>query len=128
MLFKVLVEFARAGLSDPVLIRLDVEHKLPPELQLWFLSVRPEQRVAALLVLLKSHIDQNQQTVVFAATKHHVEYLHMVLNHMEITNTYIYSNLDPSARKINTAKFVQGKVKTLIVTDVAARGTYLRCN
>lgn len=30
--------------------------------------------------------------------------------------------MDPSARKINAAKFQMGKVKTLIVTDVAARG------
>ena len=37
-------------------------------------------------------------------------------------NTYIYSNLDPSARKINAAKFQNGKVKVLVVTDVAARG------
>lgn len=60
------------------LSRLDVESKIPSELQLWFITVRPEERVATLLVLLKSHLDQNQQTVVFAATKHHVEYLHMV--------------------------------------------------
>lgn len=34
----------------------------------------------------------------------------------------MYSSLDPSARKINTAKFVNKKVSVLIVTDVAARG------
>ncbi|RZB58826.1 ATP-dependent RNA helicase DDX54 [Asbolus verrucosus] len=119
---KVLVEFAKAGLSDPVLIRLDVESKIPEQLQLWYITVRPEERLAALLVLLKTHIDPNQQTVVFAATKHHVEYIHMILERVNITNTYIYSNLDPSARKINAAKFSTGKVKVLVVTDVAARG------
>lgn len=36
--------------------------------------------------------------------------------------TYIYSSLDPAARKINAAKFSLGKVKILIVTDLAARG------
>lgn len=36
--------------------------------------------------------------------------------------TYLYSDLDPSARKINTAKFQTKKVQVLIVTDVAARG------
>lgn len=41
---------------------------------------------------------------------------------MGISNTYIYSNLDPSARKINAAKFSQNKAKVLIVTDIAARG------
>lgn len=34
----------------------------------------------------------------------------------------MYSSLDPSARKINTAKFVNKKVSVLTVTDVAARG------
>ena len=39
-------------------------------------------------------------------------------------NTFIYSQLDPAARKINAAKFKVGAVKTrvLIVTDLAARG------
>lgn len=119
---KVLVEFAKAGLSDPVLLRLDVESKLPTELVCWYFNVRAEEKLAALLVLLKTHIDLNQQTVVFAATKHHVEYLHAVLDKVGISNTYIYSNLDPSARKIHAAKFSLGNVKVLIVTDVAARG------
>lgn len=44
------------------------------------------------------------------------------MDHTGISNTYIYSNLDPSARKIHAAKFTTGKVSVLIVTDVAARG------
>ncbi|XP_030767680.1 ATP-dependent RNA helicase DDX54 [Sitophilus oryzae] len=119
---KVLVEFAKAGLSDPVLLRLDVESKLPEQLKLEFIIVRPEEKLATLIVLLKTVINSKQQTVVFAATKHHVEYLHMVLDQLGISNTYIYSDLDPSARKINSAKFSTGKVKVLVVTDVAARG------
>ncbi|KAH1029038.1 ATP-dependent RNA helicase DDX54 [Dendroctonus ponderosae] len=119
---KVLVEFAKAGLSDPVLLRLDVESKLPDELKLEFFIVRPEEKLAALLVLLQTVIDSKQQTVIFAATKYHVEYIHSVLDLVGITNTYIYSNLDPSARKIHAAKFGTGKVKVLVVTDVAARG------
>ncbi|XP_066138738.1 ATP-dependent RNA helicase DDX54 [Euwallacea fornicatus] len=119
---KVLVDFAKAGLSDPVLLRLDVETKLPDELKLEFLIVRPEEKLAALLVLLRTIIDSKQQTLVFAATKYHVEYIHLVLQNIGISNTYIYSDLDPSARKINAAKFSTGKVKVLVVTDVAARG------
>jgi ATP-dependent RNA helicase DDX54/DBP10 len=45
-----------------------------------------------------------------------------MLDKAGITNTYIYSTLDPSARKINAAKFQTGKVSVLLVTDVAARG------
>ncbi|XP_049949021.1 ATP-dependent RNA helicase DDX54 [Schistocerca serialis cubense] len=119
---KVLVEFAKAGLSDPVLLRLDVESKLPDSLTLEFICCRSDDKSAALLCLLKHVIKLESQTVLFAATKHHVEYLHMLLDKAGISNTYIYSNLDPSARKINAAKFQCGKVSVLIVTDVAARG------
>ena len=45
-----------------------------------------------------------------------------MLSHVRISNTYIYSDLDPTARKINLAKFQNGSVNVLIVTDVAARG------
>lgn len=75
---KVLVEFAKAGLSNPVLLRLDVESKLPEELKLSFITCRPEEKLAVLMCLLKRIIKPNCQTVVFAATMHHVEYIHMV--------------------------------------------------
>lgn len=45
-----------------------------------------------------------------------------MLLHSGISNTYIYSDLDPVARKINSAKFQTGSVNVLLVTDVAARG------
>ncbi|KAI5754494.1 hypothetical protein M8J77_008992 [Diaphorina citri] len=119
---KVLVQFARAGLSDPVLIRLDVENKIPDTLQLGYFSCRPDEKEAALLCLLKHVIPENAMTVVFTATKYHVEYVHKILGLAGISSTYIYSDLDPTARKINAAKFQTGKIRVLVVTDVAARG------
>ncbi|XP_076619008.1 ATP-dependent RNA helicase DDX54 [Colletes latitarsis] len=119
---KILVDFAKAGLTDPVLLRLDVESKIPEELILSFIVCRPEEKLAVLLCLLKTVIKSDSQTVIFAATQHHVEYIHQVLDKAGISNTFIYSNLDPSARKINAAKFQTSKVRVLIVTDVAARG------
>lgn len=119
---KVLVQFARAGLSDPVLIRLDVESKIPDTLGLGFLSVRPEERDAALLCLLKYVIKSDAMTIIFAPTKHHVDFIHLLLDFHDISNTFIYSDLDPTARKINASKFQTGSVRTLVVTDIAARG------
>lgn len=119
---KLLVDFAKAGLNDPILIRLDVETKIPENLQLKFVHCRPDERYTSLLVLLKYVIPNEKQTVVFAGTQHHVELISFVLTQCGITNTAVYSSLDPSARKINTAKFVHKKVSVLIVTDVAARG------
>ncbi|XP_011054919.1 PREDICTED: ATP-dependent RNA helicase DDX54 [Acromyrmex echinatior] len=119
---KILVDFTKAGLSDPVLLRLDVESKLPEGLTLSFITCRPEEKLAVLLSLLKRIIKPDSQIIIFAETMHHVEYIHQILDKADISNTFIYSNLDPSARKINAAKFQIGKVRVLIVTDVAARG------
>ncbi|XP_055845086.1 ATP-dependent RNA helicase DDX54 [Episyrphus balteatus] len=119
---KLLVDFAKAGLSDPILIRLDVESKLPEGLSLKFLHCRPDERYTALIVLLKYVIPTDAQTVVFAGTQHHVELISYILTQAGISNAPVYSSLDPSARKINTAKFQYKKVSVLVVTDVAARG------
>ncbi|KAJ2951993.1 hypothetical protein O0L34_g4256 [Tuta absoluta] len=120
---KMLVEFARAGLSEPMLIRLDVDWKLPDTLWLGWIAVRAELKTAALLLLLdKVLTDRTPQAVVFVATKHHVEHLHLILQRAGITSTYAYSGLDPSARKIALGRFANKKCSVLLVTDVAARG------
>lgn len=80
---KLLVEFTKAGLSDPVLLRLDVESKLPDSLELVYITCRSEEKLAVLLSLLKDVIKNYSQTVIFAATMHHVEYIHMVNFHFK---------------------------------------------
>ncbi|NXI70493.1 DDX54 helicase, partial [Anseranas semipalmata] len=121
---KLLVEFARAGLTEPMLIRLDVESKLSEQLKLAFFHVRGDDKPAVLLHLLRSVVKPQDQTVVFVATKHHTEYLKEASGiwAQGIRCTHIYSSLDQTARKINIAKFAQGKCPVLLVTDVAARG------
>uniref|UniRef100_H3CUF9 RNA helicase n=1 Tax=Tetraodon nigroviridis TaxID=99883 RepID=H3CUF9_TETNG len=118
---KVIVEFARAGLTEPVLIRLDVDSKLSDQIKLSFFHVRVDDKAALLLYLLRNVVKQ-EQTVVFAATKHHVEYLKELLTSEGVECAYIYSSLDQTARKINIGKFVHRKAMVLLVTDVAARG------
>lgn len=125
---KLLVDFAKAGLTEPTLVRLDVDTKIPETLKLAFFLTRggAETKPALLLHTLTNVIPQEQQVVVFAATRHHVEYLHALLDLAGIDNTFIYSQLDPTARKINAARFKAAKgakkARVLIVTDLAARG------
>ncbi|XP_062942479.1 ATP-dependent RNA helicase DDX54 isoform X2 [Cynocephalus volans] len=119
---KLLVEFARAGLTEPVLIRLDVDAKLNEQLKTSFFLVREDTKAAVLLHLLRSVVRPQDQTVVFVATKHHAEYLTELLTSQRVSCAHIYSALDQTARKINLAKFTHGKCSALIVTDLAARG------
>nr|AAH98602.1 Zgc:111908 protein [Danio rerio] len=119
---KLIVEFARAGLTEPVLIRLDVDTKLSEQLKLSFFSLRLDDKPALLLHLLRNVVKPQEQTVVFVATKHHVEYLKELLSAEGVDCSCIYSALDQTARKISIGGFVHRKVMLLLVTDVAARG------
>ena len=58
-----------------------------------FFHCREEGKIPALLHLLKDVMPAGQQAVVFCATRHHVEYLHLVLDAAGVSNTFIYSHL-----------------------------------
>ncbi|RWW18009.1 hypothetical protein GW17_00018032 [Ensete ventricosum] len=117
-----LAEFAKAGLRDPQLIRLDLDTKISPDLKLMFFTLRHEEKLAALLYLVREHISSDQQTLIFVSTKHHVEFLNILFREEGIEPSISYGDMDQDARKIHISKFRARKTMLLIVTDVAARG------
>ncbi|KAI1377729.1 ATP-dependent RNA helicase DBP10 [Hypoxylon crocopeplum] len=150
-----LVEFARAGLQDPSLVRLDAETKISPDLQSAFFSVKSAEKEGALLHILHDVIKMptglpegvepdseklskkrkrgsdaprgkekptEHSTIIFAATKHHVEYLQSLLRESGFSVSYVYGSLDQTARKDQVESFRRGRSNILVVTDVAARG------
>ena len=117
-----LAEFVRVGLRDPRVIRLDAEMKVSPDLRLSFTLLRADEKIAALLYLLREVTPEKQQTVVFAATRHHVELLLTVLEAEGLKCSAVYGSMDFAARKMNVGKFRARKSSVLVVTDVAARG------
>ncbi|KAJ5920769.1 ATP-dependent RNA helicase dbp10 [Penicillium verhagenii] len=158
---KSLVEFARAGLQEPTLIRLDTEGKISPDLQNAFFSVKSSDKEGALLHILHDIIKMptgdtevtkrfkeegppskfsnkrkrddgksgphkesptEHSTIIFAATKHHVDYLYSLLNEAGFATSFAYGSLDQLARKIQVLNFRRGISNILVVTDVAARG------
>ena len=155
---KSLVEFARAGLQDPKLIRLDAESKIAPGLQSAFFTIKRGEKEGALLHILQHVIKMPiglteaakkskepaangkkkrkrdadgpsttdspspHSTIVFTATKHHVEYLAHLLKALGYATSYVYGSLDQTARKMQVQDFTTGMTNILVVTDVAARG------
>jgi len=150
-----LVEFARAGLQEPSLVRLDAETKISPDLESAFFSVKGGEKEGALLHILHDVIKMplglpegveeedeehsrkrkrgsdkprrrekptEHSTIIFTATKHHVEYLANLLRHAGFAVSYVYGALDQTARKIQVDNFRRGRANILVVTDVAARG------
>ena len=53
---KSLVEFAKAGLQNPKLVRLDAESKISSDLKMAFFSVKQAEKDACLLLLLRDVI------------------------------------------------------------------------
>ncbi|CAG8500056.1 7887_t:CDS:10 [Acaulospora morrowiae] len=143
---KSLVDFAKAGLQEPTLVRLDVDTKISSDLEMAFFSVKQAEKEAALLYILHevikvptatkstSEVANNvssrteeftsisHQTIVFVSTKHHVEYVANLLSLFGHQVSYIYGSLDQDARKIQINNFRCGQTNILIVTDIAARG------
>jgi ATP-dependent RNA helicase DDX54/DBP10 len=154
---KSLVEFARAGLQDPKLIRLDAESKISPDLKSAYFTIKSGDRDGALIHLLQNQIrvpvgetgvarrakekdgktnskkrkrnegnpkdaPVEESTIIFAATKHRVEYLSNLLRVAGYPVSYVYSSLDQTARKEQISEFRAGLTRILVVTDVAARG------
>ncbi|KAJ4700843.1 DEAD-box ATP-dependent RNA helicase 29 [Melia azedarach] len=117
-----LAEFAKAGLRDPHLVRLDVDTKISPDLKPVFFTLRQEEKHAALLYLIREHISSDQQTLIFVSTKHHVEFLNILFREEGIEPSICYGDMDQDARKIHISRFRARKTMLLIVTDVAARG------
>ncbi|KAF5385833.1 hypothetical protein D9615_002245 [Tricholomella constricta] len=149
---KSLVDFAKAGLEEPKLVRLDAESKISPDLKMAFFSIKQAEKEACLLALLRdviqvpfgtTHAEENEhviekkhkgkakhpeqftaphQTLIFVATKHHVEFVMNLLTTAGYAVSHIYGTLDQSARTYQMDQFRRGITNILVVTDVAARG------
>ncbi|TXT13460.1 hypothetical protein VHUM_00827 [Vanrija humicola] len=126
-----LAEFAKAGLNNPNFIRLDTEHRISPSLKTAFVWTKPDEKDAALLILLRDAIgismssavvSNRQKAIIFASTKHHVEYLQTLLSAAGYRASFIYGSLDQAARQQQLRQFRSDDTDLLVVTDVAARG------
>jgi ATP-dependent RNA helicase DDX54/DBP10 len=89
---------------------------------MYFFAAKQQDKEGALMYLLSRYIPKDQQTVIFASTKHHVEYITELIRANGYSVTYIYGALDQAARMGNLARFRNKKMNILVVTDVAARG------
>eukprot|EP00980_Cylindrotheca_fusiformis_P028267 scaffold22589_cov138-Cylindrotheca_fusiformis.AAC.30 len=128
---KVLVEFTKGGFSnDPQVVRLDQEANVSEDLRIGFITCRSLEKDAVLLQMLSAIEEDTRKhegtrtglTLVFCATRHHVEYVTTLIQSSGKQATLIYGTLDSEARNSNLAAFRNGSKPILVVTDVAARG------
>jgi ATP-dependent RNA helicase DDX54/DBP10 len=128
---KVLIEFTKGGFTtDPQVVRLNKEANVSEDLRVGFITCRSLEKDAVLLQILSTIEDDTKKhegtrtglTLVFCATRHHVEYVATLIQSSGKQATMIYGTLDSEARNSNMAAFRNGSKPILVVTDVAARG------
>lgn len=113
-----LADFTQAGLNSPQvcrlvcrrealwtdpdgyqLIRLDAEAQISSSLENNLLAVRPDQKLGAFMYLMRHVIGRTEQTIVFACTRHHVEFLNRILVDEGFEATLIYGRYSSGWRK-----------------------------
>lgn len=97
---------------------VQVDNRIPDSIKHHFFYVPSESKESALLNIL----DREKKTIIFVATRYGVEFLLAVLEKYGYASKGIYSSMDDEARSTNFKDFMHGRVKMLVVTDVAARG------
>ena len=107
------------------MIQVDRDSKLSDTLKCHFFVLKSHEKTAVLLYTMQELIKQKNeqdQTIIFCATRYHVEYLQEICSMAGFKTTYIYGVMDQQTREERLMKFRQKKIKFLIVTDLAARG------
>lgn len=82
-------------------MRLDVESKLSENLKTVFVCCRASEKLPALIHLCRALNRERQKTIMFCATMKHVELLVAYLHEAGLDPAFLYSQLDPVARKQN---------------------------
>jgi superfamily II DNA/RNA helicase len=125
MLFSATLEGAVADLANaytnnPSRFRAELPKEAAKrDIEHTFVSVTHDGKLGRLVDHLRS---QQQLTLVFVRTKHGAEKLAKKLRKENVAAVTLHGNLSQNARERSLAQFASGKVKTLVATDVAARG------
>ena len=113
-------ELARSYTFNPS--RYDAElpaHLESGETEHRFVAVTPENKVETLVGLLK---EERGLALVFTRTKRGADRLVQKLKRHDVAAVAMHGDMNQNARERALSRFEEGKVSTLVATDVAARG------
>ena len=117
--------FLKSGIvKEYKIINIEDENKIPEKLKIHLIYCRKEEKIYTLVSLFKKNIiDINKElTIIFVMTKFHCDYIQEILKYWDINSLIIYGSMEQDLRNKNMEEFKKGRIKILIVTDVAARG------
>jgi ATP-dependent RNA helicase RhlE len=112
-------ELARAYTNSPSRFETQPSTEEPGEIDHHFVSVTANTKVDTLIEQIRS---SEGLTLVFTRTKRGADRLAQKLGRQNVPAVAMHGDMSQSARERALARFESGKVKTLVATDVAARG------
>jgi ATP-dependent RNA helicase RhlE len=112
-------ELARSYTNSPARFEADWAESEPGEIEHSFVSVTQDTKVETLVEHIRS---SDGLTLVFVRTKRGADKLVQKLARHDVSAVAMHGDMSQKARERALARFDTGKVKTLVATDVAARG------
>jgi ATP-dependent RNA helicase RhlE len=112
-------ELARAYTNSPSRFETQPSTEEPGEIDHRFVSVTANTKLDTLIEQIRS---SEGLTLVFTRTKRGADRLTQKLGRQDVPAVAMHGDMSQNARERALARFESGKVKTLVATDVAARG------
>jgi superfamily II DNA/RNA helicase len=110
---------AQAYTTDPVLHEVEAPRQTVDEASHRFIPVTAQERPDRLIELLKAETGRH---LVFVRTKRGADRLARRLKDRGIRAAAMHGDMTQVARERTLARFTDGRIDTLVATDVAARG------
>jgi ATP-dependent RNA helicase RhlE len=112
-------DLARAYTNSPSRFDGSPEHHEPADIEHSFVSVTFDTKLETLV----GHLEGSDGlTLVFVRTKRGADQLVKKLARHQVDAVAMHGDMSQGARERSLARFETGKVRTLVATDVAARG------
>jgi ATP-dependent RNA helicase RhlE len=112
-------ELARAYTTSPARFESEPSAEEPGEIDHHFVSVTADTKIDTLIEHIRA---AEGLTLVFARTKRGADRLVQRLGRQNVRAVAMHGDMSQRARERALSQFESGKVKTLVATDVAARG------
>ncbi len=110
---------ARSYTIDPARHEANPDAETVEEVDHRFVQVTPETKIQTLIDLLG---ESDHHTLVFVRTKRGADRLLAKLRERGVSAVAMHGDMTQAARERAWARFESGKARTLVATDVAARG------
>lgn len=117
---KTIVELSRQILGDFERVTIAPEKTTAEKVEQQIYHVNKKNKTALLIDLLETKLLDS--TLIFSRTKHGANKIVKDLEKAGIGSAAIHGNKSQAARQRALADFKDGKIQTLVATDIAARG------